>query len=58
MTEILNWLQSLISGFATVGSWLVTPLPGIGIAPLVIASSAGLLIFLGVAIAKWLNPFS
>lgn len=54
MGELLNWFESLLTGFANVGSWLVTPLPVVEVSPLVLASGVGLLVFLGIAITKWI----
>lgn len=51
--DFWEWSQSLLTGVGEFGSWAVSPLPVIGIAPLFLMTIGGLLVFLGFAVAKW-----
>lgn len=56
-----NWTTNLITGFANAFEWLTTPLNseldgilGISTTPLFLVTFSGLVLFLGIAIIRWL----
>lgn len=51
----LEWIYKLFSGFASVGSWITTPITigSLSIAPIWLLGSTGLIAFISIAIVKW-----
>ena len=51
----IDWAQKVIQGASQLGEWLTTPITigNITIAPLILVSVSGLIIFIGLAIVKW-----
>lgn len=47
-----EWATGLITGFATAGEWLITPVWN-NLSPLAMLSFGGLVVFLGVALVLW-----
>lgn len=52
--ELLNVYEALISGAVSYSAWLFTPLSVIGISPILLITGGGLLVYLVIAIAKWI----
>lgn len=52
--ELLNVYESIISGAVNSVSWLFTPLSVIGISPAFLITGGGLIVYLVIAIAKWI----
>lgn len=48
-----EWIVKVVSSFANIGNWLVTPLQGINIAPIWILTGTGLIAFMVIAVVKW-----
>lgn len=51
----LDWCVKLVNGASKLGEWLSTPLTfgNITITPLILVSVTGLIVFIGLAIIKW-----
>lgn len=52
--ELLNVYEALISGSLEACKWLFTPLSVIGISPAFLITGGGLIVYLVIAIAKWI----
>lgn len=50
-----TWVTNLFQGASYLGEWLTTPIQigSISVAPLLLISVSGLIIFIGLAIVKW-----
>lgn len=51
----LSWFESLLTGFAKAGQWLINPIQigDLSLTPLGLISFTGLSAFIVVAIIKW-----
>ena len=51
--SILNLCYSFFSEGGYVVNWLFSPISGLGLAPIMLFSMSGLLVYLTFAVAKW-----
>lgn len=54
--ELLSWCETLITQLSNIGYWLVKPvisLGGLDLTPLALMTGGGLIVFIGVAVVKW-----
>lgn len=52
--ELINVYEALINGAVSYSSWLFTPLSVIGVSPALLITGGGLIVYLVIAIAKWI----
>ena len=51
----MNWAENIIRGANYLGEWLSTPIQvgNTTIAPIILISVSGLILFVGIALIKW-----